>query len=230
MLIVSNFNNSILDDINFYLKEGENLLILGSNGAGKSTLAKILCGVNYSECVELFSYKLHTLNAKQRAEFINYIPPKLEIFDEYISLKEYLEISKLYGDSSVDDVLSLLELDSLSDKSCKTLSSGEQQLTMLASSILHNAKLTIYDEPTANLDPQKTLKVYKILSGDYVQNRIIITHDLNLAYKLGYKILYIEDGKIAFFDENKKFFEDDNLKHFFGSSLKRVDDYFMVNL
>ena len=230
MISINNFNNSILSDISFHLQENENLLILGSNGAGKSTLAKILCGVIYSEDVELFSNKLHNLNAKKRARFINYIPPKLEIFDEYISLREYLEISKLYSDSSVDEVISLLGLQELENKSCKTLSSGEQQLTMLASSILHNAKITIYDEPTANLDPQKTLKVYNILSSDKIQNRIIITHDLNLAYKLGYKILYIEDGKIAFFDENKKFFEDENLKKFFGLSLKKIDDYFMVNL
>jgi len=230
MLRISDFNNAILNNINFHLQDGENLLILGSNGAGKSTLAKILCGVVYSENVELFSNKLHNLNAKQRAKFINYIPPKLEIFDEYISLKEYLEISKLYSESNVDEVLSLLDLQELKDKSCKTLSSGEQQLTMLASSILHNARITIYDEPTANLDPQKTLKVYKILAGNKIQNRIIITHDLNLAYKLGYKILYIEDGKIAFFDENKKFFENENLDNFFGSSLKKVDNYFMVNL
>ena len=230
MIRINNFNNTILKDISFHLQEGENLLILGSNGAGKSTLAKLLCGIIYSENIELFSNKLHTLNAKQRAKLINYIPPKLEIFDEYISLKEYLEISKLYSDSSVNEVLALLDLQELQDKSCKTLSSGEQQLTMLASSILHNAFITIYDEPTANLDPQKTLKVYNILSGNYVQNRIIITHDLNLAYKLGYKILYVEDGKIVFFDTNKKFFEDENLEKFFSSSLKRVDDYFMVNL
>ena len=230
MISINNFNNAILKDISFHLKDNENLLILGSNGAGKSTLAKILCGVIYSDSVELFSLKLHNLDAKQRAKFINYIPPKLEIFDEHISLREYLEISKLYSDSSVYEVISLLGLKELENKPCKTLSSGEQQLTMLASSILHNAKITIYDEPTANLDPQKTLKVYKILAGDYVQNRIIITHDLNLAYKLGYKILYVEDGEIAFFDTNKKFFQDENLKRFFGSSLKRVDDYFMVNL
>ena len=230
MLRINNFNNTILKDISFHLVENENLLILGSNGAGKSTLSKILCGLVYSENVELFSNKLHTLNAKQRAEFINYIPPKLEIFDEYIALEEFLQISKLYSELSVDEVMSLLDLQELKDKSCKTLSSGEQQLTMLASSILHNAKITIYDEPTANLDPQKTLKVYNILSGNYVQNRIIITHDLNLAHKLGYKILYVEDGKIAFFDTNKKFFEDENLAKFFGLSLKRIDDYFMVNL
>lgn len=230
MLSINSFSNAILSDISFHLKKDENLLILGSNGAGKSTLAKILCGIIYSQNVTLFSQKLHNLDAKQRANLINYIPPKLEIFDEYISLKEYLEISKLYSNIGVDEALTLLNLQTLKDKPCKTLSSGEQQLTMITSSILHNAKITIFDEPTANLDPKKTLQVYKILSGNYIQNRVIITHDLNLTYKLGYKILYVEDGKISFFDENRKFFEDKNLNKFFGSSLKRVDDYFMVNL
>ena len=101
---------------------------------------------------------------------------------------------------------------------------------MIASSILHNAKITIFDEPTANLDPKKTLKVYEILKSEKIQNRIIITHDLNLAYKLGYKILYILDGQIEFFDKNAKFFEDSNLDKLFGSALKRIDSHFMVNL
>jgi len=230
MLQVENFSNNILTNINFHLHDNENLIILGSNGAGKSTLAKVLCGISYSDAVELFSQMLHLLNAKERAELINYIPPKLEIFDEYISLREYLELSELYSQLNINHVLELLDLQTLQHKPCITLSSGEQQLTMLASSLLHNAKLTIFDEPTANLDPQKTLKVYKILASDSIGSRIIITHDLNLAYKLGYKVLYMSDGKIEFFDENKKFFEDSNLDKFFGDSLKRIDNYFVVNL
>lgn len=230
MLKITNFSNSILTDIDFHLKNSENLIILGSNGAGKSTLAKVICGISHSDSVELFSQKLQVLSAKDRASLINYIPPKLEIFDEYISLREYLEFSRLYSKYSVDEVLSFLDLNSLENKPCITLSSGEQQLTMLASSLLHNAKLTIFDEPTANLDPQKTLKVAKILSSDKIQNRIIITHDLNLAHKLGYKILYMSNGKIEFFDDNDKFFEESNLEKFFGSSLKRIDNYFVVSL
>jgi iron complex transport system ATP-binding protein len=230
MLQVTNLSNNILTNINFHIKEDENLIILGSNGAGKSTLAKVLCGILDSDSIELFQNKLHLLNAKNRAKLINYIPPKLEIFDEYISLKEYLELSKIYSEFSVDDILKLLDLDNLKDKACSKLSSGEQQLTMIASSLLHNAKLTIFDEPTANLDPQKTLKISKILASDKIQNRIIITHDLNLAYKLGYKVLYILDGQVEFFDSNEKFFETSNLDKLFGSSLKRIENHFVVNL
>jgi len=230
MLHVNNFSNAILSEIDFELVKDENLIILGSNGAGKSTLAKVMCGIIDSSSVKLFDENLHVISAKKRSELINYVPPKLEIFDEYISVNEYLQLSKLYSHVSVDEVIKLLGLQSLKDKACKTLSSGEQQLLMLASSILHNAKLTIFDEPTANLDPQKTLKVYDILKSESIQNRVIITHDLTLAYKLGYKILYMSNGKVEFFDDNEKFFEKSNLDKFFGSSLKRIDNHFVVNI
>lgn len=230
MLKITNFSNNILTNINFHLNESENLIILGSNGAGKSTLAKVLCAISYSDSVELFGKKLHGYNAKQRASLINYVPPKLEIFDEYISLREYLELSRLYYKLTVDEVLELLDLRTLKNKPCITLSSGEGQLSLIASSLLHNAKITIFDEPTANLDPKKMLKVAKILSSDKIQNRIIITHDLNFAHKLGYKILYMSGGAVEFFDTNEKFFEKSNLDKLFGTSIKQVEGYFVVNL
>ena len=228
MLNINNFSNNILEDISFSLDE--NLIILGPNGAGKSTLAKVISGLIESKSVTLFSKKLHQIDRKTRAKYINYIPPKLDIFDEYISIEEYLQLSHLDKTVILSSVISLLGLDDLKDKSCKTLSSGEQQLTLLASSLLHNAKLTIFDEPTANLDPTKILKIYKLLKSNHLKNMIVITHDLNLAYKLGYKILYLNRSKIEFFGDNSQFFNDDNLNKIFSTSIKKVDDYFVVNL
>ena len=230
MLYVNNFNSNILTNINFSLEDKENLTILGSNGAGKSTLAKVLCGIVYSESVEIFGKGLHTLSAKKRASLINYVPPKLEMFDEYISLGEYLELSRLYSKLSVDEVMQFLGLSSLKNKRCIALSSGEAQLMLIASAILHNAKLSIFDEPTSNLDPQKTLRVAKILQSDKIQRRIVITHDLNIAYKLGYKILYMSKGEILFFDKSENFFTNSNLDKLFGKSIKRAGEYFAVNL
>jgi iron complex transport system ATP-binding protein len=228
MLKVNKLSKHILKKISFELDS--NTIILGSNGAGKSTLAKLICGLIESDSVEVFDKHLHSLDAQSRAKLVNYIPPKLEIFDEYISLYEYLELSHLDKTQDINKTISLLGLEHLKNKRCKRLSSGEQQLTLLASSILHNAKLTIFDEPTSNLDPQKTQQVYKLLKSDKIQNRIIITHDLNLAHKLGYKIVYIQNGEVLFFNENEKFFEEKNLKSIFGSSIVKADDHFVVNL
>jgi iron complex transport system ATP-binding protein len=127
-------------------------------------------------------------------------------------------------------MLKLLALEKLKDKPCKQLSSGEQQLLMLASAILHNAEVSIFDEPTANLDPQKSRDIFSLLKGNLFQSKIIITHDLNLAYKLGYDVLYMKEGKIVFNGSSKEFFTELNLNDFFGTSVKRVGDEIVVSL
>ena len=178
MLQIKDYSDAILHNISFELKESENLIILGSNGAGKSTLAKVLCGITPSSCVTINKRDLDTIKAKERTKYINYIPAKLEIFDEYIALDEYLNLSRLNSQLESKNILKLLELEALKNKPCQQLSSGEQQLTMLATAILHNAKITIFDEPTANLDPKKSCDVFSLLKSKLFQSKIIITHDL----------------------------------------------------
>jgi len=230
MLQIKNHSDHILENISFELKVNENLIILGSNGAGKSTLAKILCGITSSSTVILNNQPLHKIKVKERTKYINYIPAKLEIFDEYISLEEYLNLSKLHTFLESKNLLKLLEIEALKDKSSQQLSSGEQQLTMLASALLHNAQITIFDEPTANLDPQKSCEVFSLLKSRLFQSKIIITHDLTLAYRLGYRVIFIKDGKIDFDGSSKAFFHASNLDHYFGSSVKKIENFIMVNL
>ncbi len=224
MLQLQNYHSKILNNISFELKKAQNIIILGSNGAGKSTLAKVLCGIISSQSVSINQQKLHTINAKTRTHLINYVPAKLEIFDEYITLDEYLNLSKLHSLLESKNMLKLLEIEHLKNKPCKQLSSGEQQLTMLATAILHNAQITIFDEPTANLDPKKSRDVFSLLKSNIFQSKIIITHDLNLAYRLGYDVMYIKDGKIDFMDSSKKFFNESNLNDYFGTSVRLMED------
>ena len=229
MIQLNSYSDSILHNITLTLKPKQNLIILGSNGAGKSTLAKVLCGITPSSI--LMQEKPFSLySAKERTQLINYIPSKLEIFDEYLTLDEYLNLSKLHTLLESKNMLKLLTLEKLKNKPCKQLSSGEQQLTMLASALLHNAKVTIFDEPTANLDPQKSRDVFSLLKGKLFQSKIIITHDLNLAYKLGYDVMYMKEGKIVFSDSSVKFFTESNLNNFFGTSIVKKDDYIGITL
>ena len=230
MLQIKNYSNNILKNISFALKPKQNLIILGENGAGKSTLAKVLCGIIPSSTVWLKKKNLNDLSAKERTKLINYIPAKLEIFDEYISLNEYLDLSRLNTMLASKNLLKLLALEPLKDKSCQSMSSGERQLSMLASAVLHNANITIFDEPTANLDPQKSRDIYSLLKSNIFQSKIIITHDLNLAHKLGYEVMYIKNGYVDFFGTSKSFFEEHNLSDYFGTSVQKVNNTIMVNL
>ncbi|SKB40993.1 ATP-binding cassette domain-containing protein [Malaciobacter marinus] len=232
MLKVSNYSNFILKNISFFLNENENLVILGENGAGKSTLAKVICGLIESEAIELYEKNLNSLSQQERANFINYIPPKLSIFDEYITLKEFLELSSI---NSVDikrlkKVILLLNLKKLENRYCNDLSSGEKQLLLLASSLMHNAKITIFDELTANLDINRLKEVFDIFKSNFLNQKIVITHNLDLAYALKFKILFLKDGKIEFFGENEEFFTNKNLNKFYKNSISKVNDHLVVNL
>lgn len=230
MLQINNYNSSILHDISLNIKE--NTVILGSNGSGKSTLAKVMVGIIENDAVKIQEKTHEELSHSQKVKMINYIPSKLEIFDEYMSVQEFLALSFIEeGDFKVEELSHLLGITHLLNHSCQTLSSGESQLLLMASSIAHGAKITILDEPTSNLDQMKTKKVFDILNDDtYLNHKIVITHDLNFAYKLGFNIVFINSGKVVFHGSNEAFFCLDNMKKFFGNSVKIVENFVVSNL
>lgn len=228
-LHVDHVTTSYLRNISFEL-HNENAVILGSNGAGKTTLAKVIVGLESCGEVCLEGKRIADLSAKSRAESVNFIPSKMEVFDEYIDVEEFLQLSLLRGTTQSDlkSVLKQLGIEHLKHSSCKCISSGESQLVLFASGLLHNAKLSIFDEPTANLDSDKKIKVFETLR-EHSGWKIVITHDLNLAYKLGYRILFLQQGELVYDGSCERFFEVENLERLFGSSVKKVDEYFMVN-
>ena len=232
MLEINNYNSDILKDITFSLKEGENLIILGKNGAGKSTLAKVLSNLIPNNKVILQGQRIDKIDDFKRAQAINYIPPKLSIFDEYVTLKEFLELSCVNetDNKKIEEIITLLKLEKLKHRYCKAFSSGEKQLLLLASSIIHDAQITIFDELTANLDISRLKEVYDIFNSDLLKQKIIITHNLDLAHALKYKILFIKDGKIEFFDEHDKFFTNENLQKFYNNTILKLENHLVVNL
>ena len=125
MLEINNYNSAILHNITFNLKQNENLIILGENGAGKSTLAKVLSNLISNNSVKLFGENIDKISDLKRAKLINYIPPKLSIFDEYVTLKEFLELSSIdiTDDKKIDEIISLLKLEKLKNRYCKAFSS-----------------------------------------------------------------------------------------------------------
>ncbi len=230
-LTIDNFSNNILKEVSFTLNDGDNLTILGSNGVGKTTLAKVLCGINTSDCVTLDSFKLSNIPAKKRAEFVNYIPSKLEIFDEYISVEEFLQLGVLKRNLEVDEVLNILQISHLRTDNCHTLSSGESQLLLMASALLHNATYTIFDEPTANLDPEKIQLLFSLLKDkNIIKSKIIITHNLDLAYKLGFNILFLEEGRVKLHTDCKSFFIQEHLDKLYHGSVTNTIDNIVVSL
>ncbi|RXK14198.1 iron ABC transporter ATP-binding protein [Halarcobacter mediterraneus] len=232
MLEINSFSNHILKDISFFLKENENLIILGANGAGKSTLAKVLSNLISNDKVTLQNKNISSLDDEQRAKLINYIPPKLEVFDEYICVYEFLELSFIgkINKEKIDETISLLKLEKIKNRACNDLSSGEKQLLLLASSIIHNAKITIFDELTANMDITRVKEVFELFNSQYLQQKIIITHNLDLAFNLKYKVLYLDEGELKFFGDSSEFFSKEVLEKFYHNCLEVVNNHLVVKL
>lgn len=232
MLHVDNLSHQILKQVSFSLDQNQNLTILGSNGSGKTTLAKAICHLIHNDSVRVEGQNITHLSAKQRSQYLNFIPAKLSIYDEYLTVWDYLKLNirKKEQANHLDTVLDLLNITHLKNSQCHKLSSGESALLLIGGAMIHQALYTILDEPTANLDQAKKVIVYQLLKNSpHFQNKIIITHDLNLAYKLGYNLLFLEEGRVHYHGTCEPFFEQNHLKNCFGNAIKNIDGNFVVN-
>lgn len=219
------YTQPVLKEISF--KTAENLVILGSNGAGKSTLAKALCGLLDAQGEVIINNKpLKTLSPIQRAQEITYIPPKLESYDSYITVLEFVLMGRHpykapytpYTEEETALAHRLIDLHTLdATKKIGELSSGQQQLLLITQALAQESRIIIFDEPTANLDPKHSLEFYRSLQSlsDTTQ-KILITHDLNLAYKLGYEVLFIKGDGAEHYPDPQTFFTATQLEAAYG--------------
>ncbi len=212
---------------NIHLKSANNLVILGANGAGKSTFAKALCGLlPYEGEVSIHNISLKQLSAQERAKAITYIPPKLESYDTYITVLDFVLMGRHPYKASFapysreDEALALSHIQQHHlnpKKKIGELSSGQQQLLLITQALAQESKIIIFDEPTANLDPHHSLEFYKALQSlNPTTQKVIITHDLNLAYKLGYEVLFIHNATATHYPSPSNFFTTQSLKEAYG--------------
>lgn len=215
----------ILKDVSLNIEN--HLSVLGANGSGKSTLAKAICSlIEYKGEIAIQSQNLQELSLNERAKQISYIPAKLEIFDSHITLFEFVLLGRFpYKTSFFDysqkdkniakNTLEFLKLSHLSSHTLNSLSSGEQQLTLIAQALAQQSKVIIFDEPTANLDPHNAKRVAEHIKGlKSYHTVILITHDLHLARYIDSPVAFIKDKTLTLFEDG--FFEDKNLEKLYG--------------
>ena len=231
LLQISNYTDAILSGISFSLEKGKHLVILGANGVGKSTLAKVLCGLIPSEAVRVDDIIPSKVYGEKRVRTINYIPPKLEIYDSYLPVEDFLALSHFNRNLTIDAVLKRVGIAHLKGKPCRVLSSGESQLLLTASALLHGAGYTIFDEPTANLDPVRMRLLFALLKEEKtLPSKLIITHNLDLAYRLGFDILYLYEGEVAFHGRSSEFFEQSHLDRLYDGAVRNIGTHVVTAL
>ncbi len=215
----------ILENVSIKIKN--HLSVLGANGSGKSTLAKAICGlVPYEGEIKLNTHDIETLSLKEKAKTISYIPAKLEIYDNFIRVEEFVLLGRFpykksffdYGENDkkiVKETLEFLKISHLKEHAVSSLSSGEQQLTLIAQALAQQSQIIIFDEPTANLDPCNSKIIAERIKGLKERCQIIlITHDLHLACYVDSPVLFIKEKRVHYYE--REFFEDATLHELYG--------------
>ncbi|KAF9762386.1 ATP-binding cassette sub-family B member 7, mitochondrial [Nosema granulosis] len=197
----------ILNNVNFSIKKGEKVAIIGKNGVGKSTIIKMLMKFEpYSGEIYIDGQELRSITDESYRNLISYVPQTSFLFNETV------EDNILYGtkDINIEDAHSTCKHigvhDSITrlEEGYKTrvgdkgslLSGGERQKILLVRAVLKNSPIFIMDEPTAALDKNSEEDILRFILEQRKESTVImILHNLELV-KLFDKAIHIKNKKI----------------------------------
>ncbi len=206
-----------LKDVNLTINEGENVAIMGANGSGKSTLLSILNGLVYPTEGEFYAFGTRvteevfdnlenndvTRYFRKKVGFV-FQNPDVQLFcstvyDEVAFGPLQLDLSKEEVKKRTDEVLAMVGITELRDRSPHTLSGGEKKKVCIASVLAVNPDVILLDEPTAGLDPRSQLWLIEILQELRKAGKTILTatHDLDIIEQISSRaIVFGEDHTI----------------------------------
>ena len=198
-----------LDGVNFEVKKGEFVAIIGTSGSGKSTLLHMLGGLDRPtegkviiDGKDVFNMNEEQLTIYRRRNigfiFQNYnLIPILNVY-ENIVLPIELDGNKIDSDY-IEEIANTLGLSSKLNNLPNNLSGGQQQRVAIGRALAAKPSIILADEPTGNLDTktgQEVLGLLKITSKKFNQTIVMITHNEEIA-QLADRIIRIEDGIIV---------------------------------
>jgi putative ABC transport system ATP-binding protein len=201
-------NLTILSDINFSVKSGDSIAIVGASGSGKSTLLSLLAGLDVASVgdVLLDGQSLNSLDeearAKVRADKIGFVFQSFMLVQSLTALENVMLPAELAGDKNAkEQAISLLDKVGLSHRLVhypSQLSGGEQQRVAIARAFIGSPKILFADEPSANLDTCNGHLIETLLFELNQQNGttlVLVTHDEQLAKQCN-RIIHIEGGQL----------------------------------
>lgn len=182
-------NKPILEEVDFSVRRGMKMTIMGQNGAGKSTIFQLITGALKPE-----SGAVHIVQ-KLRIALARQVVPREQL---ELSVREFFEAvfpEKVYDiDPRIEDVLEIVNLPLKQkdfDRLVKTFSGGQQARLLLASALIQDADVLLLDEPTNNLDKAGIEHLRQFII-DSNKTCLVISHDAEFLNSFTQGVLYLD--------------------------------------
>lgn len=198
-----------LRSVDLTVEDGEFVFIIGPSGAGKSTLLKILTAEiePSSGTAEVNGYSLVGLKASDKPYLrrtMGVVFQDFRLIDKKTVFENVALAIRVTGAGNreirekVDSVLKIVGLSHKAKRKPPELSGGEQQRVAIARALVNSPKLIIADEPTGNLDPERTKETMRLFNqinrmGTTV---VVITHEKSVVNDMAKRVVYLENGCI----------------------------------
>ena len=198
-----------LQGISFTIEDGEFVFLVGPSGSGKSTIIKLLTGevIPTAGRVMVNGFSMSRISDRQISYMRRTIGvifqdfrliPKKTVFDNLSLAMRAVGATPRDIRTRIPYVLELVGLKGMENRYPDELSGGEQQRVAIARALVNNPSTIVADEPTGNLDPNRSLEIMTLLErinalGTTV---VVVTHERDLVNHFDKRVIMIDHGQV----------------------------------
>lgn len=205
-------NHVILNDLNLTIKEGETKVIIGRSGTGKSVLLKNIIGILRPDfgSIKISGTEVTTLNERDYNKIRMQMGMVFQggaLFDSMnvaenvaFVLDEFMNMDKKVVRAKVERCLGMVGLAGIEEMMPSELSGGMRKRVSLARVLCMEPRIIFYDEPTTGVDPITSDVINHLivdLRHKLKVTSIVVTHDMNSAYKVADNIVMLYHGQVV---------------------------------
>lgn len=210
-----------VNNVNFSIKKGEIVAIIGPSGSGKSTLLRCINGLNSITSGEM-NLKGTTGMVFQHFHLFNHMTCRENITYAPIKVKNE---NKADVNKRADELLKMVGLENKGYVYPAKLSGGQKQRVAIARALAMRPDLMLFDEPTSALDPEITGEVLNVMKklAEKHTTMIVVTHEMGFAKEVADRVLFMDHGVIVEEGTPEEIFENpksERLRSFLSSMLR----------
>ena len=204
---------NIVDDLDFEIRKGELVVLVGESGCGKTTTMKMINRLIEPDSGDIYidGKNIKSFNKNELRRNIGYVIQDIGLFP-HLTVRKNVSVvpllckkDKAEVDRSVEDLLRLVNLppEEFAERYPGELSGGQQQRVGFARALANNPDIILMDEPFSALDPitrEQLQNELLSLQEELHKTIVFVTHDIDEAIKLGDRIAVMSEGRIIQFD------------------------------